>query len=62
MNADKNGIMPYNGVFDCIKKTSQREGVTGLWIGFPTYYFRVAPHAMTALLVLDFLTINFGDK
>jgi len=22
MNADKNGIMPYNGVFDCIKKTS----------------------------------------
>lgn len=22
------------------------EGVVGLWVGFPTYYFRIAPHAM----------------
>jgi len=22
------------------------EGVFGLWVGFPTYYVRIAPHAM----------------
>jgi len=41
-----NGVYPYAGVVDCLKQTVAREGVTGLWVGLPTYYFRVAPHAM----------------
>lgn len=62
MNKLPSGLNPYDGVIDCLKKTIKREGVTGLWVGYPTYYLRVAPHAMTALLVLDFLTLNFGQK
>jgi len=47
--------MPYAGIFDCLGKTVKNEGVIGLWVGFPTYYFRVAPHAMITLLTQDFL-------
>ena len=28
----------------------QREGIFGLYAGLPTYYFRVAPHAMIVSL------------
>lgn len=62
MNKLPSGLNPYNGVLDCLKKTVEKEGISGLWVGYPTYYFRVAPHAMTALLVLDYLNTNFGDK
>lgn len=62
MKAGKDGKYPYSGVFDCLKKTVKREGPLGPWVGYPTYYFRVAPHAMTSLLVLDYLTIKFGDN
>lgn len=41
-----NGVYPYAGVADCLKQTIAREGVQGLWVGLPTYYVRVAPHAM----------------
>ncbi len=62
MVRNSNGVYPYNGVFDCFMKSIKREGVIGLWVGYPTFYFRVAPHAMIALLILDFLHINFGNK
>ena len=52
MNKLPNGSYPYSGVSDCLFKSIRREGFFGLWVGYPTYYFRVAPHAMTALLVL----------
>lgn len=54
------GTMPYNGVVDCFAKSVAREGVTGLWAGLPTYYFRVGPHAMITLLASEYLrTIMF---
>ena len=31
-------------------QTAAKEGVIGLWVGFPTYYFRIAPHAMITLV------------
>jgi len=40
------GVYPYKGVADCLSKTMAKEGVAGLWVGLPTYYVRVAPHAM----------------
>ena len=46
MKKKPDGTYPYSGVMDAFKKTISREGVTGLWIGFPTFYVRVAPHAM----------------
>lgn len=46
MKARPDGTYPYSGFFDCFKKSVAKEGVTGLWVGFPTFYVRVAPHAM----------------
>jgi hypothetical protein len=56
MKAGPDGKYPYTGVVDCITKTLQREGVLKLWVGLPTFYVRVAPHAMITLLVQDYLT------
>ena len=53
MKAGADGKLPYSGVLDCLGKTVAREGVTGLWVGFPVYYFRVAPHSMITLMVMD---------
>jgi len=61
MTPDAHGNYPYAGVMDCLKKTVKREGVLGLWVGYPTFYARVAPHSMLVLLVQDFLHINFGS-
>jgi len=55
MKAGADGKMPYAGILDCLAKTVKNEGVKGLWVGLPTYYFRVAPHAMITLLTQDFL-------
>ena len=63
MNKNAQGVYPYAGVLDCLKKTVKREGTLGLWVGYPTYYCRVAPHAMTALIVLEELNLFFkNDK
>jgi solute carrier family 25 oxoglutarate transporter 11 len=59
MKANKAGEYPYKGVFDCFAKSIAREGVAGLWVGFPTYYIRVAPHAMITLMMQDFLHQRF---
>jgi len=31
-------------------------GIFRLWAGFPTYYFRIAPHAMMTLIAQDKVT------
>ena len=54
------GKLPYSGFANCFKITFQREGITGLYSGLPTYYFRVAPHAMITLLASEFLKKQFG--
>ena len=56
MKIGADGIAPYKGLVDCILKTTSTEGVQRLWVGFPTYYFRIAPHVMITLLTQDFLT------
>jgi len=37
-----------------------KEGVTGLWAGLPTYYFRVGPHAIITLLAAEQYRTMFG--
>lgn len=41
----------YRGFSDCFTISVRREGITGLWVGFPTFIARVAPHAAITLLV-----------
>jgi solute carrier family 25 oxoglutarate transporter 11 len=47
------GEMPFKGPMDCAMKQVQQGGITRLWAGFPTYYFRIAPHAMITLIAQD---------
>jgi len=62
MKALPDGTYPYSGVADCLRQTIAKEGVTGLWIGLPTYYVRVAPHAMITLTIQDLLHTHFVPK
>jgi solute carrier family 25 oxoglutarate transporter 11 len=47
------GEMPFKGPIDCVVKQVNMGGITRLWAGFPTYYARMAPHAMIALIMQD---------
>ena len=44
------GELAYKSMPDCIAKSIAKEGLTGLWAGLPTYYFRVGPHAVIVLM------------
>jgi len=59
MKAGADGKFPYAGLGDAMMKTMKSEGVAGMWVGFPTYYFRIAPHAMMVLLMQDYFTKRF---
>ena len=47
------GTMPYKGFLDCCAKTMAEGGPLKFYTGFPTFYVRIAPHAMLTLLALD---------
>merc|ERR1712216_568059 len=57
---DANGKLPYAGTLDCAMKTLAEGGPLKFYTGFPTYYVRIAPHAMIPLMVLD--TIQKFEK
>lgn len=59
MKAGPDGKMPYAGVMDCFRKSFTREGITGFWAGYPTFYMRVAPHAMIVLILDNFLNTSY---
>lgn len=40
---------------------ARTEGLCAFYTAYPTYYVRIAPHAMITLLVLDFLNSLFGS-
>lgn len=56
MKKDTSGNFPYKNIFDAMQKTIANEGMTKLWVGFPTFYFRIAPHVCITLITQDFLT------
>ena len=62
MVPDENGVNPYKNVIDCFKKTAQREGLRGYWVGFFGFWSLVAPHTMISLMVMDYLHKYFGNK
>jgi len=47
------GEMPFKGPIDCAMKQVKKGGILRLWAGFPTFYFRIAPHAMITLIAQD---------
>ena len=59
---DLKGVLPYKSMADCAVKTVRNEGYRGLWAGLPTFYFRVGPHAIIALLMLEVYTSIFITK
>lgn len=61
MKMDKNGNYPYKNMLDAMMKTVTKEGPLKLWVGFPTFYVRIAPHVMSHLLILDYFN-NLYDK
>lgn len=56
MKQNSDGTFPYKNIFDTIGKTIKNEGFTHLWVGFPTFYVRIAPHVCITLITQDFLT------
>jgi len=54
MKPDKvTGEMPFKGPVDCAMQQIKAGGPQKLWTGFPTYYVRIAPHAMITLIMQD---------
>jgi solute carrier family 25 (mitochondrial oxoglutarate transporter), member 11 len=49
------GKYPYNGFLDCLITSVRREGILGLYVGFPIFLLRIAPHAIITLLSVDLL-------
>jgi len=49
----KTGKLLFAGPIDCAMQTVKVGGITRLWTGFPTYYVRIAPHAMITLIAQD---------
>lgn len=43
MVKEPNGEFPYRGVLDCFVKSVQREKFSGLWVGLPVYFSKIAP-------------------
>lgn len=50
MKKNPDGTFPYKNIFDTMGKTIKIEGFTHLWVGFPTFYFRIAPHVCITLI------------
>lgn len=50
---DANGVLPYKSPIDCAMKMLAKGGPLTFYAGFPTYYFRIAPHAMITLIAQD---------
>lgn len=49
------GELPYKGVLQAAVKITKTEGITAFYTGYPTYYLRIAPHAMITLISMDYL-------
>merc|ERR1719476_1193833 len=55
------GEMPFKGPIDCAMQQVKMGGITRLWAGFPTFYFRIAPHAMITLIAQDQIKKVWGS-
>merc|ERR1711920_1040697 len=56
----KTGKLPFAGPVDCAMQQVKMGGILRLWTGFPTYYVRIAPHAMITLIAQDQVKKTWG--
>jgi len=56
MKKGPDGTFPYKNIFDAMGQTIKREGFTQMWVGYPTFYLRIAPHVAITLIIQDLLT------
>ena len=56
MKKAADGTLPYKNIFDAMGKTIKNEGFFKLWVGYPTFYAKIAPHICITLVAQDFLT------
>merc|ERR1712087_861508 len=49
------GELKYKGSIDCATKIMAEGGPLRFYAGFPTFYVRIAPHAMLTLIAQDFI-------
>merc|ERR1719263_1763227 len=54
------GKLPFDGPIDCAMRQVKIGGPQRLWSGFPTYYVRIAPHAMITLIAQDQVKKTWG--
>merc|ERR1712224_451846 len=47
------GELQYKSALDCAMKTMAEGGPLRFYAGFPTFYVRIAPHAMITLIAQD---------
>merc|ERR1712187_557116 len=47
------GELKYKSAMDCAMKTMAEGGPLRFYAGFPTFYVRIAPHAMITLIAQD---------
>merc|ERR1712232_1367563 len=47
------GELQYKNALDCAMKTMKEGGPLRFYAGFPTFYVRIAPHAMITLIAQD---------
>lgn len=59
MVKNKDGSEPYRNLWDCVRKSIEREGIRGFYVGFPVYVTRIAPHVILSMLIQDFLHHHF---
>merc|ERR1719476_195077 len=45
------GELQYKSAMDCVGKVMKEGGPLRFYAGFPTFYFRIAPHAMITLIL-----------
>lgn len=62
MKKDAKNALPYRGLVDCMVKTVRKEGLGGLWAGYPTFATRVGKHSMLILMIQDYLHSSFNPK
>jgi hypothetical protein len=46
-------VKAYSGVLDCISKTAKSEGAMAFMKGWVPAYFRVAPHTVMTLMLVE---------
>jgi len=54
------GELPFKNGLNCAMKVMAEGGPLRFYAGFPTFYVRIAPHAMITLIAQDFIKKNWS--